>query len=660
MIWSADNFRPFRLALIPRGFLLLFIGGGFLFVALAIARKIVPLPQAETTNTHLIGERLRLHSYICTLVGLLMFALLILINANPPVIPPAQVSIHLQFLLFGIGLLLFAFGISGVKRPQTVNLLTFYRSNRAEIWIIVFITLLNLALGMWQLDTGVHTLIDETHTVRAVNQLAMRSDIGLFMPYSGSAFFPWLYPYLQLGPLVIFGHTFAAIRMVGVILGALTIPGLYILAKNLFDRQTALIAALFFATFPPHIHLNRLSLINAVDPFLGTWAFAFLALGLKSSKRLHFILAGVCLGLTQYFYEGGKLLFPALAASWFVFMLVFHRKPILICGFRLTLMTALFISVPLYITWASWNLPFISRLTEVGSQQLDWATILAFKDGGVALRGYLEQNLLPTFLHIIQRVDTSQFYYGGETALILGYLLPVFFLGIFHILWRWRTSAVLLLLWLALTVLGNSLINPQQNTWSARYMVVLPALALLMAVGIRYTVHLLFWGVFQNRDKLSSSVNIVLQLAYKFVWILIVGLALLQPMYYFGYHLPFYNKQIRIDSLDYIDLIYRVRLLPLTTSVIAVTDRAIEPAIDHELRLFWNFDTPVMRVMPSEFTVVYLSQLPPGAYAFFMDPQNTASPELLYNHFSGISGPLWSPYNVPVENQYMLYYVAIQ
>lgn len=651
MMWSADNFRPFRLAFIPRGFALLFIGGVVLLAALYARRAGWRFPQTERAYSHLIGEHLGLSAYLKIGIGLLALLFLTLINVTPPLVSPTQVSIHIQMALFAVGVSLLTWGLSGsrIALPKTIPL---------ETWAIILITTISLVLGLWQLETAVHTFIDEFHTLEAVNQLATRNDIALLMPYSGSAFFPWIYPYLQLGPLFILGHTLSALRIVSVMLGTLTVPGLYVLAKNLFDRPTALIAALFLATFPPHIHFSRLSLINVVDPFLGTWALAFLARGIRSSKRLDFVLAGLCLGLTQYFYEGGKLLYPALAGLWFVMIVLFRRKQASIHGFALTLMVALLIAAPLYVTWASWQLPFAPRMAEVGDSQLNWRAIITLNNGGLALREYLERNVLPPLLHIIQRVDTSNFYYGGETPLILGYLLPAFFLGLFHALWRWRIAGILPLLWLVLAIVGNSLLTPLENTWSARYLVMFSALVLLIAVGFRFTIPLLFAGAVPEPDNLPLKRTTGSQVVYAFICGVIVVMALLQPVYYFGYHIPYYNQQIRRDSLDHIDLFYRARSLPRGTTLIAVTERDVYQHQYDVLRTFWDFDATVAVIAPADFTVDYLTALPTGAYAFFLEPENDTALNLLQSRFPDVVGPLFSPYNLPLANQYVLYSIA--
>ena len=150
--------------------------------------------------------------------------------------------------------------------------------------------------------------------------------IGLLTPMDNISPFTWLFPYWQSIFVGIFGRNMAAIRAVSAVIGGLTVPALYLLAQTLFNRRVGLLAAFLLATFPPHIHYSRIALLSITDPLMGTLALAFLARGLKRGTRLDFALAGVFLGLTQYFFEGGRLLFPALALAWVIGWRLFGRR----------------------------------------------------------------------------------------------------------------------------------------------------------------------------------------------------------------------------------------------------------------------------------------------------------------------------------------------
>jgi hypothetical protein len=62
---------------------------------------------------------------------------------------------------------------------------------------------------------------------------------------------------------------------------------------------------------------------NIADPLFGTLAFAFIGRGLLHGRRTDFAIGGAMLGLTHYFYEGGRLLYMPLALAWIAACLLF-------------------------------------------------------------------------------------------------------------------------------------------------------------------------------------------------------------------------------------------------------------------------------------------------------------------------------------------------
>lgn len=141
----------------------------------------------------------------------------------------------------------------------------------------------------------------------------------------------------------------------------------------------------------------------------------------------------------------------------------------------------------------------------------------------------------------------------GIPPLILSHFVPLFLLGVGHALSRPRPSGMLLLLWVALTILGNSTIL--QSAWSARFVVVFPALVIFMAVGLIYTVPLLP----QMRPPVMKRAGVVL-----------VGMiVVLQAIYYFHDHLPIYHRQIS-GGLGQYDILFRTLDLPAGSRVLAL------------------------------------------------------------------------------------------
>lgn len=537
-------------------------------------------------------------------------------------------------LIAGAGLL--AWGLGGPRPARR-------RAPSPDLWLLVIATLAAFALRVINLEHAVHFYVDEGNFVEGVLRLWAEPHIKLLGPFNWIAAFTWAYPYMQYVSVGIFGPNLLALRLVSAALGTLTIPAVYLLGRALFDRRAALLAALLLTVYPPHLHFSRLGLNNIADPLLGTLALAFLTRGLKGGARRDFALAGVLLGLTQYFYEGGRLLFPVLALAWAGIGLMAWRTRAR--GLLLTLLAALLVAAPVYFTLAAWQMPLAARLSRQALPAEYWpALLLSGGDSGL-LAAYLRQQLAPPLLHIVSLPDQSAFYYGGDTALVLPLVLPLLLLGVIAALRR-PAAGVLLLLWIALAALGNSLLK--DNVWSARYVVIFPPLALLLGVGLAAALALLERIPAWRRRAAAPALLVALVCAA-------------QAAYYFGPHLALYNRQIRPEH-DQQDVMFRARDFPPGTQIYIVTDdEVVWPPLLIFLSRFWGADreADLHILTPDEFAA-----LPPLAglwqgthHAFFIQAEDGAARSRL--HFElGLAVGQPSPYNIPLEKQFLLFYYA--
>ncbi|MBZ0286334.1 MAG: glycosyltransferase family 39 protein, partial [Anaerolineae bacterium] len=307
-----------------------------------------PSPQVERAAEGVEGEVYSRPNLILILLGIA--AMLVLIEINTGIFGVTALhtaTSHVQFILFILGLIGITLGYACIHLPRFFNSRPESRSTEkpdgspvstsfAGNWQLVtgnffslithhalLITIVLVAFGLRAVDLGgaVHHLVDEIHFSNAVISLFPPDNtVKLLWPINTITAFPWLFSYLQNWGVDLLGRNLEGLRAISVVMGTLGIPALYFLARELFDRRVALLAALLLAVFPPHIQFSRIGLNNIIDPLLGTLALAFLVRGLKHNRPFDFALGGAALGLTQYFYEGGRLLFPALiflSLAWF-------------------------------------------------------------------------------------------------------------------------------------------------------------------------------------------------------------------------------------------------------------------------------------------------------------------------------------------------------
>lgn len=608
--------------------------------------------------------------------GALLLALLTEINTGLLNIAALRgVSLHAQFALLVVGLGLVALGLGGKLRcgqpehgsatvlQQGVDAGKLARSWRAAwpLAALLAITALALALRLAGLGTAVRLFIDETHFSTAVMTLLPAPNRPLLEPFSSITAFPWLYPYWQSLAVSAFGRSLEALRLVSAIIGALGAPALYLLARALFDRRTALLAALLLATFPPHIHFSRIGLNNIADPLMGTLALAFLMRGLRSGSQWDFALSGIALGLTQYFYEGGRFIFPILIILWLCWRILTRRmQPRDYEGLARCIAAALLVALPIYITLLAGGFPLAQRFVTAGVGGSYWLRVQAYR----ALQSPEQQFIWPFTIYISQP-ETEQ-YYGGAFGLILPALAPFFLIGVFALLGRPRAPGIVLPLWALLTSLGNMLLT--DSAISARYVVVFPALMLITAAGVRTTFTPLVrviarlqvhtrrarrWRSLTDRPRAQRSPKT--DLATLALLATGVGLAVIQAVYYFGPHLETYNRQLRPHP-DAQDALFRAVGLPDGTQITIIGRNVPQADLLNGMMGYLDDGKPVAARAPAEVTAAYVAGLPEDVrHAFFIEREDVTTLNALRQRFA-LAGPYASPFELPPEKQFMLYY----
>jgi 4-amino-4-deoxy-L-arabinose transferase-like glycosyltransferase len=550
-------------------------------------------------------------------------------------------SIHIQILLLCGGIVLVAFGFSaGTPRPISAQNLSHWR----QFAPILAITLLAFGLRFWHLGESMRVLVHETAFAEAITVMwAQPNNVMLLFPMTNTTPLPHTFAYLQLLTVEIFGRNLFGLRAASAIFGTLTIPALYFLAKTLFDRKIALIAALILATFPPHLHFSRLGILEIADPFWGVMALAFLARGIRSGHQRDYALAGIMLGLTHYFHEGGRLLYTPLALIWLAALAIFTRQKPSWRGAATTFAVTAAIAFPIYTTLLSWGRSLTLRMDEAGINQNFVAGLVSGLSGTGDLGSYLTHFSLPLLFYVHYFDQPRIFlYYGGNQPLVVEWLVPFLLFGAGYVLWRWRRpGTVLLLLWILAASFGNALMG--NVLIATRYRVIFPALTLVIAFAIYVLVeHLRF-----NRSTLVMGA-------------LAFTISLSQVMYYFGPHLALYNVQIR-DAIwhcgDAEDAVMRAAELPPETISYIISAERCDPDRAWQFLNFLTSSPAVYTLTPDMLTHDMLDSMPLDVdKAFFIEPGDRATFEQLRAYFN-LDPPQFSPYAKPEYRMFTLYVV---
>lgn len=155
-----------------------------------------------------------------------------------------------------------------------------------------------------------------------------------------------LFIYLAATAVGILGRTPAALRLVSALVGTLTVPATYAMARAWFDRRTAVLAALLCATTIWTVNLSRVAFRAVLLPPLTAASLALLWIGLTRRRPAHLVWAGTLLGLTFYTYLAARMV-PVAVALIAVYALAWHRRTLWPAGWGLVALFAALVAAPL-------------------------------------------------------------------------------------------------------------------------------------------------------------------------------------------------------------------------------------------------------------------------------------------------------------------------
>ncbi|MGB1286041.1 MAG: glycosyltransferase family 39 protein, partial [Aggregatilineales bacterium] len=482
-VWMMWFLHPARLYIEARLALSLVLPVALL--AYPVFRLYRPVPH-QTTSVYTNSHRKIRPELIAA--GIILLCLLTLSNILPFDMRVSPfLSQHVQILFFIIGLMLLVMGFAGLTRRDLWMVLTWRLPG-----MILLITGLAFVVRMWNLEFGVHRLVDEFHFMQAVGDLWNGGEQRMLLPHGGITAFTWLYPYMQWQTSMITGASLTGLRLASVLIGTMQIPVIYLLGRELFNRRVAVVAALMLAILPLHVQFSRIGLNNIVDPLVGMLAMFFLVRGMRRGYPVYFVLAGLCLGLTHYFYEGGKLFYTLFIVLWLIWIRVFKRHD---DGFylptrrQLRLMGGVFLLtiMPVYFAWWVNLFPLTPRVNKTSDGSLS-TNILAILGSKTPLEELIEV-FEPYFLMYLYAIDVSDFFTNERFLSLAG--TGFFVIGSIVAAYRLRFVSYALVFWWMMGVPIGLALTIGTKPEVPRYIVVLPALALLIAVGLDESLRLL-------------------------------------------------------------------------------------------------------------------------------------------------------------------------
>jgi 4-amino-4-deoxy-L-arabinose transferase-like glycosyltransferase len=401
-----------------------------------------------------------------------------------------------------------------------------------EAAAVTGLTILALIVRIAALDRVPYTLGGDEAWHGLLSRQVLRGEIRNPF-YMGYMSMPTLFYWPLSWSLCLAGDNVTGLRLPAALVGTATVPILYLLTRRLWGQRIALLSAAYLAAYDYHVHYSRLGANNVWDPLFVVLVLWALDRGLtggqgdKSAQRQRrgeraYLLAGLVLGLSFFFYTGARLL-PLMVVAYVAFVWARHPKAMEGLGLKLVLLVLAFLVVagPM-LSYAlthpnEWN----ARVNQVGIIQSGWLEREPELTGKSTLWILAEQFLRAAgAFHVF---PDRTVWYGADRPL-LGFLPGAFaVLGMAWAVVNWRDRRYfLVLLWFWSAIITGGMLTESPPS-SQRLVIAIPAVVWLVAIGVERTV-VLARKLYEPRRKEWEEVALLL---------LILVLALGSVRYYF-------------------------------------------------------------------------------------------------------------------------------
>jgi len=396
-------------------------------------------------------------------------------------------------------------------------------ATRWEVLLLVGLTLLALVLRLVDLQDIPFSLYGD-ETIFAVEARHF-NQLTLFRPFTTAMHGNWGLFYMILGIFMrLFGETAEGIRLHSVLFGALTIITTYALARALWGRRVAIIAAALLATYHFHIHFSRSAMMNTSDTLFLTLTFGLVWLGWSTQRRRPWLLGALALGLAQCFYVGGRTILLLLAVMG-LFWLITDRARVKAQALNISLAVGVFAVVVVPIFYFAYLRPddYMTRFNQMLIFRNGWleAAMQAQHAGMLQILWQQFSDALRLFVN-----GPDGLFYRGQSL-----LTPVMTLltagGLLYLFRHIKESrAFLILSALGLIILTAGVFTLDPGSSGHHYVGTAPLIYITIAVFIDWALRAL------ERRGLRPRLVAVLGTA------LVISLMIFDAYYYFGMFVP--------------------------------------------------------------------------------------------------------------------------
>jgi 4-amino-4-deoxy-L-arabinose transferase-like glycosyltransferase len=387
---------------------------------------------------------------------------------------------------WALSILLFSIGIlhgSGWRFPAWHKFVDAVKSNWIEIALLSLILLGAIAARTILLTTLPYAFGND-EGLTATNALTLLNGQDIFT--TGATVMPLLNFLPTLISVDILGRTVAAVRLVSVIEGVLTVLFLYLAAKEAFGKRVAYISAAILAFLPVHIHFSRTGFNTILFAFYSTLLIWLALRAVRTGRVSSYLLAGLATACA-FFTHMGAWIAIAFAVGILGYFFVFRK------GFLrqnwvhlLVFLGGIAIVVAPQVVFFIKNPDlFAARLNTVGVLQSGWLASQAATTGRSATYILGDQFLKSTLAFI--SINTPYGFYNTPKPYFMPLAAIFLVLGMGYAILRLRKPTYLFLFaWFwSVIILGGMLTTDAPA--SHRLVAAFPAAAILVGIGLDQT-----------------------------------------------------------------------------------------------------------------------------------------------------------------------------
>ena len=378
------------------------------------------------------------------------------------------------------------------------------------------ILLLALIIRLYNLDAFPPGLwFDEADNIDQARVIA--EEPGLAAVYVPSNNLPSLF-LLPIAVIVKYtGISIVTGRLVAVAFGVAGVAAMFLLVRHMSGTAMGLVAAFLTAVMRWDIIWSRIGMHGITAPFFAALTAWLTFRALQRGRLMDFAFAGATLGLGMWFYSAFRL-FPFVVAFVLLHALVLgktERRRILV-GIGVMALFSVFVALPVVQFAAVHSGEFFERTQST--------SLFAHVDDGNGAGALLENFRKHLGMFHFAGDPNGRHNIPGEPMLdvISGLLMLI---GLAVAISRWREAAYLVLpVWILVMIMPGVLTIPWEAPQSLRTITVIPAVIILITVGIAF-----IWRVGRSVSLHAARVGTAVVIA-----LLLGGIGYANVSAYFG------------------------------------------------------------------------------------------------------------------------------